>query len=174
MKCPFCGFKNLEGDDNCEKCGEDLAALDGVHPHDRLEKSMDRDSLRVFKLSPPILVAPDTPLQTVVEKLAQENRCVLVMERERLVGIVTERDVLFKTAELKKDLSKIPVSQIMTRDPVTLAPSDRIAYAVNKMSIGGYRHIPLVENGRPLGVVNVRDIVAYLAEMFPGLTGIHR
>src|SRR5262245_58066810 len=104
MKCPFCGAKNLAGADDCEKCGEDLTAFDGVHPHDRLEKSMDLDTLAEFRLSPPILVPLDTPLQEIAERLAKENRCVLVMEKERLVGIVTERDLLFKATGLKKDL----------------------------------------------------------------------
>lgn len=167
MKCPFCGYKNLEGIDDCEKCGEDLTGFDGVHPHDRLEKSMDVDALSQFHLSAPQLVAPETPVQEVVEKLARENRCVLVMNENKLVGIVTERDVLFKVAGVKKDLKKIPVSEVMTPNPETLGPSDRIAFAVNKMSIGGFRHIPIVKDGRPLGVVSVRDIVAYLAQMFP-------
>lgn len=174
MKCPFCGFKNLAGTDDCEKCGEDLTAYDGVHPHDRLEKSMDTDSLEAFLISPPILVNPDTPVQDVIKQLATQNRCVLVMEGEHLVGIVTERDVLFKAMELKKDFKKIPVSQIMTRNPVTLGPTDKIAFAVNKMAVGGYRHIPIMEGERPRGVISVRDIVSYLAEMFPGALSLHR
>jgi CBS domain-containing protein len=173
MKCPFCGYKNLPGTDNCEKCNEDLSALDGVHPHNRLEKSIMKDSLEEFKMSPPIFVDPQTPLQEVVEKLARENRCVLVMDGNHLVGIVTERDILFKAMEKKKDFSKIPVTEIMTPNPETLVSSDKIAYALNKMAIGGYRHIPIMEEGKPKGVVSARDIISYLGEMFPGLVGIH-
>ena len=57
----------------------------------------------------------------------------------------------------------------MTPDPECLTPGDRIAYALNKMSVGGFRHIPLVdEDGRPVGVVAMRNIVDFVVDLFPG------
>jgi CBS domain-containing protein len=65
-------------------------------------------------------------------------------------------------------VAKTPVRKLMTGNPETLRPSDSIAYALNKMSLGGYRHIPLVDNSdAPVGVISVKDIVNYLVKLFP-------
>lgn len=85
----------------------------------------------------------------------------------KLAGIFTERDVLRKVAWRELDLDT-QVSSVMTPNPVTLPEHASIAYALQKMSVEGYRHIPLVsEDNRPLGVVGVRDIVRWLVELFP-------
>ena len=94
--------------------------------------------------------------------------CVLVQAEGVLVGIFTERDVIHKLLRTAKDLRAVPVGAFMTPDPETLTLSDSIAFALNKMSVGGFRHIPLVDDRqRPVGVVSVKDIVDYLAEFFP-------
>ena len=91
--------------------------------------------------------------------------CVLVVEGERLAGILTERDLLLKMEHADLDG---PVSRLMTPDPETLSPDDPIVYALNKMSVGGFRHVPLVDgDGRPVGVVSVKDVVDYIVDFFP-------
>ena len=56
----------------------------------------------------------------------------------------------------------------MTEDPESLPEDAEIAWAVNRMSLGGFRHVPLVDgNGRPVGILSVKDVVNYLAEFFP-------
>jgi CBS domain-containing protein len=58
--------------------------------------------------------------------------------------------------------------EVMTPEPKTLAPEDRICFAVNRMHVGGHRSIPLVDaDHRPLGIVTVNDVVKWLAEIFP-------
>ena len=173
MKCPFCNHENIAGTDDCEACGEDLTAFDGVRPSGRLEKSIVKDDLRRLPSSAPILVSQDSTLRDVVRHLAGENRSVLVMDGERLSGIVTERDILFKVMNAGPHWESLPVSQIMTADPETLEYDDKIAYALHKMSLGGFRHIPILAGGRPERMVSVRDILEYLAEMFPDAVGIH-
>ena len=59
----------------------------------------------------------------------------------------------------------------MTPDPVVLRHDDTIAVAINKMAVGGFRHIPIVEDGRPTGVVTARDVFHHLAESL-GLTAV--
>src|SRR5207247_2463957 len=77
--------------------------------------------------------------------------CVLVVEGERLVGIVTERDFIMKLGQA--DAGR-PLSDFMTPDPEVLSPDDPIVYALNKMSVGGFRHVPLVDEARrPVGDV---------------------
>jgi len=62
-------------------------------------------------------------------------------------------------------LDAFQVGDFMTRDPVVLRHDDPIAVAIHKMAIGGFRHIPIVEDGRPTGVVTARDVFQHLAEM---------
>ena len=92
----------------------------------------------------------------------------LVVQGGKLAGIFTERDVLRKVANSSMDLDKVPVSKVMTADPFTLPEDCSVAFALHHMSGEGYRHLPLVRADRtPVGVVGVRDIVAYLVELFP-------
>ncbi|NQY91140.1 MAG: CBS domain-containing protein [Deltaproteobacteria bacterium] len=134
---------------------------------------LDEDALRepVSTLEPrkPVVVGPQTPaLEAVAVMRAQGMGCVLVVRSNRLKGIFTERDVLNHLVGLGPEVAKTPVRKLMTSNPETLRPSDSIAYALNKMSLGGYRHIPLVDNSdAPVGVISVKDIVNYLVKLFP-------
>ena len=117
----------------------------------------------------PMLVVPASA--TVAEALRLMNEahvgCAIIVRDGKLVGIFTERDVLRRVAG-QIDTVKTPVEQVMTAEPDTLPASASIAYALNKMSVEGYRHIPLVDGEhRPVGVVAVRDIVAWMCSLFP-------
>lgn len=173
MKCPFCGCENIAGSDDCEACGEDLTAFDGVRLTTRLEKSLAKDAIDSLRTSAPARVGLDTPLREVADHLAVENRNVLVMDGAELVGIVTERDLLFKAMGAGPEWEKMTASQVMTAKPECLQGTDKIAYALHKMALGGFRHIPVLHAGQPERVVSVRDVLEYLAEMFPDAVGIH-
>lgn len=93
--------------------------------------------------------------------------CVLVCEGDRLCGILTERDVLTRILASGGNLDA-PIASYMTRDPVTIRRSDRIASVLRLMLDGGYRHLPIVnDRGVPLGVVSVKGLIHYLVEHFP-------
>jgi CBS domain-containing protein len=131
---------------------------------------IDRQTLgqpiRVLGPRAPLVTTADASLRTAVQ-IMRDHRvgCVLVVEGARLIGIITERDLLLKLDD--GDLTR-PVADLMTPDPETLSPEDPIAYALNRMAEGGYRHVPLVDaEGRPTGIVSVRDVVDYLADCFP-------
>jgi len=120
------------------------------------------------RLSPttPLAVSLGAPLADAIS-LMRENRvgCVLIVDGGTLVGIITERDLLMKLADT--DLER-PVDDLMTPDPETLHPDDPIAFALNLMSDGGFRHVPLVDvDHRPVGIVSVKHVVNYLADFFP-------
>jgi signal-transduction protein with cAMP-binding, CBS, and nucleotidyltransferase domain len=72
------------------------------------------------------------------------------------------RKVIFR-----EGASGMKVDAVMTRNPETLPPTASVAYALNKMSVDGYRHIPIVEAGKPVGVVSVKDIIQFVVEFFP-------
>jgi CBS domain-containing protein len=146
---------------------EDLALLEGHEPQSRvLDQRMIREPIKSLKPRPPIALPPSAPVREAIG-LMREHRvgCVLVVESERLIGIITERDLLLKLAE--GDLGR-PVRELMTPEPEVLRPEDPIVYALNRMSVGGFRHVPLVDDaGRPVGVVSVKDIVDYIVDFFP-------
>jgi CBS domain-containing protein len=89
--------------------------------------------------------------------------CILVTAAGRLVGIFTDRDAVVKVAG--QNVGSRSIATLMTRDPVVLRHDETIAVAINKLAVGGFRHIPIVENGRPTGVVTARDVFHHLAEM---------
>jgi len=115
----------------------------------------------------PVCVRPNTSVRDAIEVMNDSGTgCVLVTQGDRLVGILTERDVLKKVVG-KFDLDNL-VERFMTKNPETVGMDDGLAYALNKMHIGGYRHIPIVDNeGRPVGVVSVRDFVKFIVSVFP-------
>lgn len=100
----------------------------------------------------------------------QEKRigAVLVVVEEKLVGIVTERDVLLKVVGSSLDAEREPVSRVMTENPETLMLDDQLAYLLNTMRVGGFRHVPIVDGeGRPLHLISLRDVLAYIVDHFP-------
>ena len=116
----------------------------------------------------PVSFAPSTPVGKVLESMSAKNLgAVLVVDGGRVVGIFSERDALRKGLWAAKDLDA-PVRKFMTANPETLTPHDAIAMAMNRMGMGGYRHIPLVDGEhRPVGMLVMRDIVRYIARFFP-------
>jgi CBS domain-containing protein len=126
-----------------------------------------RRSLRSL-MKPAITVEIDTPIRDAI-LLMQTKRigCVLVTSHEKLLGIFTERDVLKKIVGTSFDVRSTPITEVMTTNPQALNDDDTIAYALNFMDLGGYRHIPIVnEQFEPLGIVSVKDIVSYLVQHF--------
>jgi CBS domain-containing protein len=112
-----------------------------------------------------LTVEPTTPLIDACGELhAHRIGAVLVLAGERLVGILTERDVLRAVAT-----SGVhgPVSDWMTHGPETIEPDDTAAHAASLMIHGGFRHLPVLENGRPVGIVSIRDLVQLLDDETP-------
>lgn len=133
------------------------------------EEGMLRQPIKVLRPRSPILVEPQAPVLEAIQ-LMQDARvgCVLVALGGKLKGIFTERDVLTRVVGKGVDSAKTPVRRLMTPDPEYLRLTDSIAYALNAMSVGGYRHVPLISDGNePIGVISVRDVVAYLVSLFP-------
>jgi CBS domain-containing protein len=94
---------------------------------------------------------------------------VLVVDGGRLVGIFTERDAVYRVMAAGRDPAGTTLAQVMTRDPVTVAPDETFGYALLLMHEKGFRHAPVVEDGRPVGVVSARhaldpDLEEFAAE----------
>jgi CBS domain-containing protein len=94
--------------------------------------------------------------------------CILVVdEQQHLVGIITDRDLLVRMMGKGLNPATIKVDDIMTPSPESLCANDPIAFALNRMHLGHYRHIPLIvsdgERGYPVGVVSSKDILNHVA-----------
>jgi CBS domain-containing protein len=163
--CPYCEAENMEGADECEACGEALTHLSRRIPTSSVEADLLRDRIEQLWPKSPSTVAPDVPIGAVLKRMVdQAIGCVMVVDKGKLVGIFSERDALMKlNTDAKKFLSR-PISQFMTPDPVTLETNDKIAFALHKMNVGGYRHIPILFEGELAGVISIRDILRYLTE----------
>jgi CBS domain-containing protein len=149
---------------------EELIAEERAIEAARLGAAITKRPIRNLPtLRPPICVQSTSTVRDAISAMNEHrNGCVLVVENERLVGVFTERDVLTKIVGQRIDLEATPVGGVMTRDPECLTLDDGIAYALNMMSVGGFRHIPLIDaNHHPTGVVAMRDIVDYMVDLFP-------
>ncbi len=121
--------------------------------------------------SAPVTVPPDAPVARAVELMrARKVSAVLVVERakpRRLVGIFTERD-LVNRALPARGWARARVEKFMTRAPEALRAGDPVAYAVNKMSVGRFRHVPVVDDaGRAAGILSARDVLDFVVELCP-------
>jgi CBS domain-containing protein len=126
--------------------------------------------IRALKVRLPIIVRREASVREAIRSMVRNSvGCVLIEDDERLVGIFSERDVLTKVIGKGLDPDETLVESVMTADPETLTPESNISYALNKMSVGGFRHVPLIdERGRPVAVVSMRDVVDYVVDLFPG------
>jgi CBS domain-containing protein len=163
MRCPTCGFENLSGADVCDNCGSDLAGRDVPEPATAFHSRLLGEHLDELGIVAPEIVGPTTDVDEAIRRMhAGGSDCVLVVDDGRLVGIFTDRDAVLKVAGTS--LADRSIAGSMTRDPVVLRHDETIAVAINKMAVGGFRHIPIVEDGRPTGVVSAKDVFRHLAE----------
>jgi CBS domain-containing protein len=111
------------------------------------------------------------PAGTTVLEAAQLMKqrkvgAVLVIEDDRLVGIFTERDALFRVVAEGRDARHTQLSEVMTRSPQTLDPEKSFSEALHIMHQGGFRHVPVVEKGRAVGMISARDALGPELEDF--------
>ncbi len=149
---------------------EELGYADEGGAEKPLGPELFEEPIRILHLRAAHVAVPPSATIGEAARVMKEHRigCVLVEDGGKLVGIFTERDILFKLVGTGYDPAKVTVDGAMTRNPETLTLEDPIAYAMQLMSVGGFRHIPLVDaDRRPVGMLSVKDIVEYLVEHFP-------
>jgi CBS domain-containing protein len=119
---------------------------------------MDKPIRVIIKDQKPVTAAADTTVAAAA-RLMKEHRigAILVVQDGRLAGIFTERDALFRVIGEGRDPAATRLAEVMTANPRTIAPDRPFGHALHLMYEGGFRHVPVVDNGRPLGVVSARD-----------------
>nr|QEO74192.1 hypothetical protein [uncultured bacterium] len=112
-----------------------------------------------------VTVGPTTPLRRAAKVMTDRGvGCAVVVENERVAGIVTERDVLRAIAE-DGNMDEVTVGDVMTRDVVSGAPGWELLKAVHTMTEGGFRHLLVMEMDDPVGIVSLRDLMTAMADL---------
>jgi len=117
-----------------------------------------------------LTAAPDTTVSQAAKLMATKNvGAIMVVESERLVGIFTERDALVRVIAQGRDVKATKLAEVMTKDPQTVDPDKTFGSALLMMFENGYRHVPVVEQGKVIGIVSSRnaldpDLEEFVAE----------
>lgn len=112
-----------------------------------------------------VTVEPATTLRRAAKVMTDRGvGCAVVVEKENVAGIVTERDILRSIAEDGR-MDEVTVNDVMTRDVVSGAPGWELLKAVHTMTEGGFRHLLVMEMDDPVGIVSLRDLMIAMADM---------
>ena len=162
MICPVCRFGNFPGDDMCANCGADLWNADTPQQVTTFRGELLGLHLDELGAPEPHLIDVGASIDEAIERMRTESvDCLLVTENGALVGIFTDRDAILKVAG--QPVADRTIGDVMTHDPVILRSGDPVAVAIHKMAVGGFRHVPIVKGGVPVGVVSARDVFRHLA-----------
>jgi len=105
-----------------------------------------------------VTAPPDATISKVAKLMASKGvSAVLVVEGERLVGIFTERDAVSRVIARGRDPLTTALDEVMTSTVLTVDPDKTFGYALLMMHENGFRHVPVVENGKPIGIVSARN-----------------
>ena len=108
-------------------------------------------------------VGPHTTVKEVIGTLARLRigALVVINSEKEPIGIVSERDIILKFDTVGLEVVERPVEEIMTRDPISCTPDYKIEEVMNLMSKRGFRHLPVLEDGKLCGVISIRDVVRH-------------
>ena len=119
-----------------------------------------------------IVTAPSTTTVRSAARLMKRHKTgvLMVCDKGRLVGVFTERDALFRVTAEKCNPGTTVLADVMTPDPQTIGPDKRLGHALHMMYEGGFRNVPVVEKGHPIGMVSAHDALGpelkeFVAEM---------
>jgi CBS domain-containing protein len=106
-----------------------------------------------------LVVAPPEASVSEAARLMKKSKvgAVLVVKEAKLVGIFTERDAVYRVMAADRDPRRTSIGEVMTPEPITVGPDESFGYALLLMHEKGFRHAPVVEDGRPVGVVSARS-----------------
>ncbi len=114
------------------------------------------------------ITCPETMTVSEAARLMKRKHigAIMVVEGDKLIGIFSERDALFRVLAEDRDLHNTHVSDVMTRHPQAIHPDRQFADALQLMHDGRFRHVPVVENGRAIGMVSASDAMGPELEAF--------
>ena len=168
--CPHSGCDNIGGADDCAQCGQPLDDTHLAPPNSEVERSLLRDRIGGLVSKTAVTATPTTPIADVLRLMVEKGiGCVVIIDGDRPIGVFSERDALRKINTQAPELAASPVCEFMTPNPQTLVADAKIAFAVQRMDLGGYRHLPIVgQHGELIGIVSARDILRHLTDKMAG------
>lgn len=105
-----------------------------------------------------LVAPPETSVARASKLMARKNvGAIMVVDEKRLVGIFTERDAVFRVIAEGRDPRATRIDEVMTPQPATVTPDEMFGKALMLMHEGGFRHVPVVKNGEPVGIVSSRS-----------------
>jgi CBS domain-containing protein len=105
-----------------------------------------------------LAASPETTVSAAARLMADMNvGAIMVVDNDHLVGIFSERDAVFRVIAQGRDSNNTTLADVMTADPKTLEPGKTYGHALLLMQENGFRHVPVVENGRPIGIISSRN-----------------
>jgi CBS domain-containing protein len=137
------------------------------------DSALLREPTSALRARKPLVLAGHDSVTDAMRAMQAEHRgCVLVTADGTagtpLGGIFTERDVLFRVVDRGRNPATLPLRDVMTADPESVRTEQPVGAVLHMMSVGGFRHIPVVDElDRPVFVVSVRDVVQFLVDAFP-------
>jgi signal-transduction protein with cAMP-binding, CBS, and nucleotidyltransferase domain len=135
-----------------------------------LNDAVIQNPIRLLQCNPPLSVTAGASVAQAIDVMVNGavGCCIVNNLNGQITGILSERDIVRKIVSKNLNPAQVRVDQVMTPNPEILTLDDPIGFAMNRMAVGGFRHIPLVDAGRkPVGILSVRTILKYLAEYFP-------
>jgi CBS domain-containing protein len=124
------------------------------------ETIMRHSIAQIIEGKPLVYVGPDDPVRAVAKRMAEKNiGAVAVLDQDTLVGIFTERDLMIRVIAMDQNPDKTRVSSVMTTQIVAADPNDSINECIQKMQQLGCRHLPVVDGGRLIGMLSLRDLL---------------
>ena len=170
MICPACGYENVPGQDECVRCESSLMQDDVPQPDTPTRWRVMVDpisSLHPSTIEPQVVPA-GTSLAEGIRRMQEKNVGYLLVTDPggRLVGILTEHDLLCRVAGQASNLEGATVDQFMARRPTMLKPSEPIKHALHFMALNDFMYIPLVDDEqRPVDLLSFRRVARLIEHM---------
>jgi len=124
------------------------------------------DKVKEVMIKHVITCSPETTLQNAVKLMKEKNlTCLIVLENKVPIGIVTERDIMFKAVANNLDGSKILIKKVMTSPIKSISPEDKIYHASNIMLKEGIKRLPVVKDNKLIGIIAQKDLLKYFTEL---------
>ncbi|MAE64834.1 MAG: hypothetical protein CMJ18_11250 [Phycisphaeraceae bacterium] len=148
--------------------GEFQDPLKDYSSPDALESTLVEDEVAHIQVAPFACLEPNATVEQVMSRMAElDVACLLIVENDYLLGIVSERDILMHVAEDFESSRHRPVREFMTLDPESVYENDSPAKAMYLMSVKGFRHVPILDvDDHVVGIVGPKRVITYLKRMF--------
>jgi len=126
------------------------------------------DNISSIGIKEAILKDEEASIQSVIESMqTTHSSCIIIINNDKITGIFTERDVVTKIVSKNVDIKNEKICNYMTNNPETLQPDDSIAFALNKMTDGGFRHIPIVSSdSKDIYIISMQDIINSISNYY--------